>query len=149
MSSRLLSRIKLSRSKSVAKQDPCNLTTRNSCWFISSRMFKELFQNPGCQNFKQFIFEAVFETSFTFLLSIEEVGIPRAIPCSTPGSRLKLGPPPSPPPCGPPPLDLRLRAPLPPLPGLLLPILGERSRVSGGGSRSPGGQEGSDAGGAS
>ena len=68
-----------------------------------------------------------------------EVGIPRGIPCSTPGSRLVLGPPP-PPPCGPPPLDLRLRAPLPLLPGLLLPI-GERSSVSGGGSSRPGDQE--------
>lgn len=97
---------------------------------------------------KRYGSESVPEIPFTFRLSIE-VCIPRGIPCSTSGSRLELGPPPSSPPCGPPTLDLRLRAPLPGL-LLLLPI-GERSRVSGGGSRRPagGGQEGSGAGGES
>ena len=98
---------------------------------------------------KRYGSESVPEIPFTFRLSIE-VCIPRGIPCSTSGSRLELGPPPSSPPCGPPTLDLRLRAPLPGLLLLLLPI-GERSRVSGGGSRRPagGGQEGSGAGGES
>ena len=78
---------------------------------------------------------------------MEEV-IPQGIPCWT-ASDSRLGePPPSPPPpppCGPPPLDLRLRAPPPPQPpGRPLPI-GERS--GGWGRSSSSGGAGSTAGG--